>query len=108
MQAAKQKEQIILCVLSSIFATQIVLRSRGSGAKAVWREWCGVALNSQSPEKIPARLALARRFKQKWPGRAEYLKSLFYLRRICAIIAEVKSVKNQYGNVRILIGKEEP
>jgi len=32
VQAAKQKAQIILCVLSSIFATQIVLRSRGSGA----------------------------------------------------------------------------
>ncbi|MFR4112513.1 MAG: hypothetical protein ACLT0Z_07715, partial [Gemmiger sp.] len=32
VQAAKQKAQIILCVLSSIFATQIVLRSRSSGA----------------------------------------------------------------------------
>jgi len=32
VQAAKRKTQIILCVLSSIFATQIVLRSRGSGA----------------------------------------------------------------------------
>ena len=32
MKAAKQKAQIILCVLSSIFATRIVLRSRGSGA----------------------------------------------------------------------------
>ena len=30
MQAAKQKAQIILCVLSSIFWAQIVLRSRGS------------------------------------------------------------------------------
>ena len=32
VQAAKQKAQIILDVLSSIFATQIVLRSRSSGA----------------------------------------------------------------------------
>ena len=30
--AAKQKAQIILCVLSSIFATQMVRRSRRSGA----------------------------------------------------------------------------
>ena len=32
VQAAKQKAQIILDVLSSIFATQIVLHSRSSGA----------------------------------------------------------------------------
>ena len=32
VQAAKQKAQIILDVLLSIFATQIVLRSRSNGA----------------------------------------------------------------------------
>ena len=42
--AAKQKAQIILCVLSSIFATQMVRRSRRSGAYGVSRDLCGVAL----------------------------------------------------------------
>ena len=44
VQAAKQKAQMILCVLSSIFAKQIVLRSRGSGAQTIRRELHGAAL----------------------------------------------------------------
>ena len=42
--AAKPKAQIILDVLSSILATQMPCRSRRSGARAVRRELCGIAL----------------------------------------------------------------
>ena len=41
---AKPKAQIILDVLSSILATQMPCRSRRSGARAVRRELCGIAL----------------------------------------------------------------
>ena len=42
---AKQKAQIILFVLSSIFATQMVCIAHRSGAQGVSRELCGVALS---------------------------------------------------------------
>jgi hypothetical protein len=41
MPAAKQKAQRILCVFSSIFATQMARCSRRSGAQAVRRGLCG-------------------------------------------------------------------
>ena len=73
--SAKQKAQIILRVLSSIFATQMVCRSRRSGAQGVSRELCGVALYRDRPNHD---LTIPRHSRQNLPAALYFRANMIY------------------------------